>query len=92
MNFTAMITGISRLKEAMECGKEVTDPALWKNQSVTANKIAVVLSFICVVLKIAGVDLPITDGSLMVLAVGLAGVLSFANIIITLVTSKKVGS
>jgi len=39
MNFTAMITGIGRLKEAMECGKEVADPAGWKNKSVLANKL-----------------------------------------------------
>ena len=92
MNFTAMIQGVSRLKEAMECGKAVADPAGWKNKAVTANKIAVVLSFLVVVLKIAGVNLPISDADLEVLAVGLAGVMSFANIIITLVTSKKVGT
>ena len=92
MNFTAMIQGVSRLKEAMECGKDVADPAGWKNKAVTANKIAVVLSFLVVVLKIAGVNLPISDADLEVLAVGLAGVMSFANIIITLATSKKVGT
>lgn len=92
MNFTAMIQGVTRLKEAMECGKEVADPAGWKNKSVTANKIAVVLSFALVIARVAGVNLPVSDADLEVLAVGLAGVLSFINIIVTLVTSKKIGT
>ena len=92
MNFTAMIQGVSRLKEAMECGKEVADPAGWKNKSVLANKLTIVLSFIVLVLKITGVNLPISDADLEVLAVSLAGLLSFIHIIVTLVTSKKVGT
>ena len=90
-NLTAMIQGVSRLKEAMECGKEVADPAGWKNIAVTTNKIATVLSFVCVVLKAVGVEFPLDDKALVILAGGVAGLLSFANIVITLITSKKVG-
>jgi hypothetical protein len=92
MNFTAMITGIGRLKEAMECGKEVADPAGWKNKSLTANKIATILAFALIVLKITGVDLPVDQETLEIGAAGLAGVLFLANNVITLATSKKVGS
>lgn len=91
MNFTALITGLGRLKESLECGKEVADPATWKNRSVTANKIAVVISFALVVAKISGYDLPVDDATIQMAAAGLAGVLAFVNIIVTLATSKKVG-
>lgn len=91
MNLTAIITGVGRLKEALECGKEVADPATWKNRSVTANKIAVVISFAFVVADIVGYDLPISDENIQMAAAGLAGVLAFVNIIVTLATSKKVG-
>lgn len=91
MNFTAMISGIGRLKEAMECGREVADPALWKNRAMVTNKIAILLSFTVIVLKIMGVDLPVDEETLKVGAAGIAGVLFLANNIITLITSKKVG-
>ena len=92
MNFTAMIQGIGRLKEAMECGKELADPAGWKNKSVTANKLAVILAFALIVARVAGVDLPIDQETLDVGAAGLAGLLFLVNNVITLATSKKVGT
>jgi hypothetical protein len=92
MNFTAIISGIGSLKEAMECGKEVADPASWKNKSLTSNKIATVLAFALIVARIAGVDLPIGQETLEIGAVGLAGVLFLINNIVTLATSKKVGT
>jgi len=92
MNFTAMLQGVSRLKEAMECGKEVADPAGWKNKSVLVGKIMVVLSFGSLALKAFGVKIPFSDEVLVDLATGLSCLLSFAHVIITLATSKKVGT
>lgn len=92
MNFTAMIQGVGRLREAMECGKEIANPASWKNKSILANKIMIILSFGLVALKAFGVTLPISEEDLLVLATGLSCLLYFANIVITIITSKKVGS
>ena len=92
MNFTALISGISRLKEAMECGKEVADPAGWKNKALTTNKVAIILSFALVVARIAGVNIPVSDEALEIGAAGIAGLLFLANNVITLITSKKVGT
>ena len=91
MNITALIAGVGKLKEAMEAGKEVADPAGWKNKSVTANKIAVILAFALIVARVAGVDLPIDQETLEVGAAGLAGMLFLVNNVVTLATSKKVG-
>lgn len=64
-------------------GEEVLDPAKWKTHQIGINTIVPILS---ATLVIVGVDVDPQD------VVNIAvGILSIANIVLTIITSKKVG-
>jgi hypothetical protein len=69
-------------------GNEVADPEKWKSNQITANSIAVFLAAILAVAKSFGLEIPVGDGDIALVA---GGVLGVVNIIGTIVTSKKAG-
>lgn len=69
-------------------GHELADPGKWKSHQITANTIAVFLAALLAVAKAFGHEIPVGDGDI---ALAAGGVLGVANIIGTIITSKKVG-
>jgi hypothetical protein len=77
---------------AMQRGKEIANPKMWKDVQNTTNVLASLLGVVVFALKIFGVDLPFTDKELLVVAGAIAAILGLANKVLTTITSRKVGS
>ena len=89
MKWFSLIKSVGQFKEALEAGQQVSDPKTWKNRTVTANQIALILTAIILGLKIVDVELPVTDEVIIIASGSLAGLLQVANIILTIVTTRK---
>ena len=92
MKITEMIEGAGKLKDAMQAGKEVKNPASWKEAQVTGSRVFYILALIIFGLKMAGVELPLTDEQIVVISGAIATVLGVINEVITTVSSKKIGA
>lgn len=79
---------LSAILNLLRVGQEVADPVKWKNGQVTANAVSSVLISIISLLDAFGWDLPWTLEAVQVAALV---ILAAANILLTLVTSTKVG-
>lgn len=78
------------LIKALQAGKELADPATWKNRQVTVNLLVILLSAVAGLARLLGwVD--ISDAVLQEVAVIIATILGLVNVYLTLATSKKVG-
>lgn len=75
---------------ALQLGKQIDHPSKWKNVQNTTNALVAILSFVIMLLKIMGFDLPMTDEEIVVVAGGIAAVLGVANSVITVITTKKI--
>jgi hypothetical protein len=93
MNIIDAIKSIGQIKDAMQAGKEVADPKGWKQLTVTANKIAVIIGAILMGLRLAGIDVPLIDNeTITLITTALAMLLLAGNNISAMITSKKVGT
>lgn len=91
MNFIEMIKGVGSLKEALESGRMVKDPVGWKNVSITTNRIAAIIAFVLVVLRVMDINLPVTDENIVIISGGLATILLGIQNILTVATTNKLG-
>jgi len=89
MRWGTLIANVGKFKTALEAGQQVSDPAGWKNVSITTNQIALILTAIILGLKVIDVELPVTDEAIIIASGSIAGLLQVANIIITVVTTRK---
>ena len=80
-----------KLIEALQAGKELANPAGWKNRQTTMNLLVAVLSLLLLALRIAGIDLQLSDDQLTGIAEAVAVILGLVNMFLTTATSKKVG-
>jgi len=80
-----------KLIEALQKGKELADPATWKNRQNTMNLVIAVMSLIAFGLRLAGVDLKLSDDQLTGIAEAVAVILGVVNMFLINATSKKVG-
>lgn len=69
-------------------GHAVADPKVWKNRQITATVLGAFLIALVQVLKAFGVEIPVDEEIANTVA---AGVLAVFNIVLTLVTTDKVG-
>ena len=69
-------------------GNAVADPELWKNGGITAATITGLLYAIIATAKSFGYEIPINESDVGGIAIG---VLSVGHVVLTLVTSTKVG-
>lgn len=69
-------------------GNEVADPKLWKTRQNNANIFVPVLAALVAVLRLFGVDVPLDNDSLALLS---GGLLVLVNLVITNISSKRVG-
>jgi hypothetical protein len=80
-----------KIFEALEAGKQLADPVTWKNRQMTMNLLVILLGAITWGLRLAGVNLPLTDEMLSGIAEIIATALGVVNLVLIPATSKKVG-
>lgn len=85
-----MIT-VTNIWCALQHGKEIANPATWKNKQNTVNSLTSLLSIAVLLLKITGVEIPVSDQELLIIATGVATILGAVNSVITTISSSKVG-
>lgn len=76
--------------KAMQAGKEIKDPAKWKNYQNIGNQFTVLLTFLVTVLRILGVDIGLTDEQLVTAGAALGILFGIANSVLTAITTKKI--
>jgi len=91
MAITDIIGIIPAIREAMKAGKEIKDPASWKQGQLTTNRIFSFLAVLLIGLRLMGYDLHVTDETLITMSGGVAAILAGVNNILTTITSTKVG-
>jgi len=79
---------LSALFRLFRKGNEVANPEGWKNGQITANTIAGLLAALLATSSAFGYSLPVSDDALMSIA---GGVFAAANVVITIITSKRAG-
>lgn len=77
--------------QAMQYGKEVADPAAWKNRAIITNAITGVLFALMAIGRSFGVGIELDKTVVEGLAGGIVSLVAIFNAIIHLTTSKKVG-
>ncbi|MCL2829442.1 MAG: hypothetical protein FWD77_01740 [Betaproteobacteria bacterium] len=83
-----MLQKILALFALFRAGNEVADPAKWKSHQITANLLGGVIIAAANVAAVFGHVLPIDQDAANVLA---AGVLAVVNVVLTLITSARIG-
>lgn len=77
---------------ALKKGKEIANPKAWKDTASITNGIVIILGAVVGLLRFFSVvDLPVTDEWLGLVAVSLSGLVSAYNMLVTAISSKKVG-
>ena len=87
-----MLNTLLELIKALEAGKELKDPAVWKKGQNLLNKCALIITGIVALLRWQFPDLPVTDEQIIEIASVLAMVLALINNFITTASTKKIGS
>lgn len=83
-----MLTKIKALWSLFRRGEAVADPALWKSRQVEASALVGVILAAVEVCRAFGLDLPVDEASAAAVA---GGVLAVVNIVLTVVTTDKIG-
>lgn len=76
---------------AMRAGKEIKNPAAWKNRQNATNALGCILAFAAAVLRLFGVDVPVSEADQLSIAAGGATVLGLVNVVLTTATTRKIG-
>lgn len=79
------------LMKVLELGQEVGDPRKWKHNQIYIGKISALIASILVLLKYFFPDMVVSEGFADSAAVAVIGLASFINMVLTIITSKKVG-
>lgn len=72
-------------------GKELSNSATWKNRTNMANALTGILSSAVVIAGGFGYEIPVAEEQLQQVGLGLAAVVCLVNIVVHVITSKKVG-
>lgn len=86
-----MIAEFKAFFDLFKMGKAVSDPAMWKNRTLAANNLGLLLAACAVIAKGFGYDLQIDKDTMQALAGGIAAAVVIFNNIMHVITSKKVG-
>ena len=81
----------SKIISVLQSGDIIEHPTKWKNVQNLTNAIVGILSVIISVLKGLGYHIPISNDQIIVVAGGIASVMFGLNILLTTVSSEKVG-
>lgn len=77
--------------KALQLGREIKNPATWKNRQSATNALAAMLAFVYAALPSLGVSVVVSPADQISIASGLAAMLALMNLVFTTITSKKVG-
>lgn len=83
-----MLSRVKALWSVFKAGEEVADSAKWKGRQITVTMIAGLIIALVHLAKVFGYEIPIDSDTATAIA---GGVLAIANVVLTLVTSKKIG-
>jgi hypothetical protein len=72
----------------LRVGQQVDNPAAWKTGQISANALAALFVALAGLARALGASVEITDVQSLAIA---GGVLAFVNVVLTAVTSQKVG-
>ena len=83
------MAGILDIFGAVKAGKEIANPAMWKNAGNLTRLIASILSAGVVLYRIFVGELPITDEQLITISGALATILMMISNVLAVITTKK---
>jgi hypothetical protein len=86
------MTTIKDIWVAMSKGKEIINPATWKDRQRTTSIVVALLGVSFLGLRFSGVELPVSDEDVAQISAGIAAILGATNHVVTTISSKKVGS
>jgi hypothetical protein len=86
-----MASKIGAFLELFKQGKEVANPAAWKNGTVGVNAVAGTLGAIAAIAAAFGYDFGLSEEVLQQIAGAVVAVAGSVNAVMHVVTSKKVG-
>lgn len=72
-------------------GKEVANPAAWKNGTIAVNTVVAFLAAVLGIGKVFGYGIELPDEVLEQAAIGIIAFAGVGNTVVHIVTSKKVG-
>lgn len=79
------------IPEVLKQGKVVTNPIAWKTGQITVSFLAGFLGLLVGALKLFGVELPITDEQLTLIASSILTVFGLFNPVATVASTDKLG-
>jgi len=95
MNILDSIKVLSEFGKAVDIGKEIKDPAKWKDRQVLTNKVGLILVTLTTIAKVSGLEIPEStvpwQDMIDYATQAIVGIMMFVNIILTWSTSRKVG-
>src|SRR5512143_2347477 len=82
---------MGNLIEALYRGKQVADPATWKNRALATNAVSGLLIAAFSIAKVFGYVLPVDDATIELASSGLVALVLAANAVVHVASSTKVG-
>lgn len=86
-----MIKEFKAFFELFKRGKELANPAVWKNRQIAGNAVIGLLSAGLVIGGGFGMDVAVDQQTINAAGAGIAAIVGIINAILTAITSKKVG-
>jgi hypothetical protein len=86
-----MLNKLQAFLDLFKKGKEVANPAAWKNGTIGVNVVAGTLGAVVVVVGSFGYDLNLSQEVVDQAAAGIIGFFGIANAVMHVITSAKVG-
>lgn len=83
------MAGLLDIFGAIKAGKEIADPAKWKNVANLTRIIAAILSVLTVAYRIFIGELPITDEQVIAISGAIATLLMVGSNVLAVITTKK---
>lgn len=85
------VKSLFTLPEVLKQGKVVADPVAWKSGQITVSYLAGFLGLIISIIKVFGIEVPVTDDQLTAIAGGALAVFGIFNPVVTVASTDKIG-
>jgi hypothetical protein len=82
---------LTEVLNALKQGEIISNPVTWKNKSKVLNSLVAILSFVVAGLKAFNINFLLTPDQIIIISGLIIAVVMLINIIITVVTTKKIG-
>jgi len=91
MGLFKYIQNAPKFFELFKEGKEVADPATWKNRTIATNAILALLGTALGLAKVFGFNVSLDSDTTQNLAAGVVAIVTAANAVMHTITSARVG-